>query len=117
MSYKRKVTGGLLGVIGFVLSPFSWWNDAVVNFPIAYVGGWIVGCIYRPAFLPAMIATYWFSNILGFVLMQKGAEKVIRKGTSWKYTKRELKRDLLLSFVYTAVILALVYVGFLRLPH
>src|SRR5689334_3624766 len=29
MSWKRKATGGLLAIIGYALSPLSWWNDAV----------------------------------------------------------------------------------------
>jgi len=35
MSWKRKVQGGMLGFIGFMLSPLSWWNDAFVNLPLA----------------------------------------------------------------------------------
>ena len=35
VAWKRKITGGILGVVGFMLSPLSWWNDAVVNLPLA----------------------------------------------------------------------------------
>ena len=35
MSWKRKAYGGLLGFIGFLLSPLSWWNDLFVNVPLA----------------------------------------------------------------------------------
>ena len=28
--------GGILAVIGWVLSPLTWWNDLLVTIPIAY---------------------------------------------------------------------------------
>ena len=36
MSLGRKIKGGVVAMIGFLLSPLSWWNDAFVNIPIAY---------------------------------------------------------------------------------
>ncbi len=35
MPRKRKVAGGLLAVLGFILLPLSWWNEAFVNLPLA----------------------------------------------------------------------------------
>ena len=35
MPVKRKIYGGFLSVLGFMLSPLSWWNDAFVNLPLA----------------------------------------------------------------------------------
>jgi len=32
----RVLLRGTLGVAGFILSPLSWWNDVIVNFPLAY---------------------------------------------------------------------------------
>ena len=29
----RRVAGGFLGFIGYMLSPLSWWNDLFVNVP------------------------------------------------------------------------------------
>ena len=31
----RRGAYALAGIIGYVLSPASWWNDAVVNIPLA----------------------------------------------------------------------------------
>src|SRR5215475_8182894 len=77
MAWKRKVYGGVLGFIGFMLSPLSWWNDAFVNLPLALAFAWIVGLVYRPAFSAALIIGYWLTNVLGLVLLQKGGSKLI----------------------------------------
>lgn len=106
MAWKRKFQGGLLGFVGFMLSPLSWWNDWFVNMPIALAGGWLAGWIYKPAFLPAAIATYWLTNILGFVLMHKGAQKLVGNEDK-RYTRRDLARDVCVSLIYTAIIVTL----------
>ena len=37
---KRKVCGGTLAFIGYMLSPLSWWNDLFVNWPLALAFAW-----------------------------------------------------------------------------
>jgi len=76
VAWKRKLQGSVLGFIGFMLSPLSWWNDAFVNLPLAVGFGWLVALIYRPAFEGAVIAGYWLTNVLGLVLMHKGYKQV-----------------------------------------
>jgi hypothetical protein len=108
MSWKRKTTGGVLGVIGFMLSPLSWWNDLFVNVPLAVGFGWLVSLMYRPAFEAAVVVGYWLTNVLGFVLMQKGAQRMFTDQPSKPYSRRALLKDVLISLLYTALILALV---------
>ena len=69
MSWKRKVRGGLIGFIGFLLSPLSWWNDLIINVPLAVGFAWLVSLVYKPAFEVAVIVGYWLTNVLGFVLL------------------------------------------------
>lgn len=120
MAWKRKLTGGVLGVVGFMLSPLSWWNDAVVNLPLALVFAWVVGIFYRPAAKPdsaafnaAIILGYWLTNVLGFILMHKGAQQVLSKEEK-KYSRRALLRDIGVSIAYTALIVILIKVGVLK---
>jgi hypothetical protein len=105
--WKRKFRGGLLGFIGFMLSPLSWWNDAFVNLPLALAFAWSVSFFYRPAFGCALIAGYWLTNVLGLILMQKGAGQILSKEGSKPYTRRDLLRDSLISVLYTLLILML----------
>ena len=113
MAWKRKVSGGVLAVIGFMLSPLSWWNDLFVNVPLALAFAWIVSFFYRPAFEACVVVGYWLSNVLGFVLMHKGAQKLISKEER-RYSRRDLLRDLGISLLYTALILALLQLGVLK---
>jgi len=110
MSRKRKIQGGVLGLIGFLLSPLSWWNDAFINLPLAIGFGWLVALVYRPAFEAAAIVGYWLTNVLGFVLMHKGAQKLLRDGEPKPYSMRAFGKDLAVSLLYTVLI-----VGLLRL--
>ena len=108
MGWKRKVHGGVLGFIGFMLSPLSWWNDLFVNVPLALAFAWVVSLFYRPAFEAACIAGYWLTNVLGFVLMHKGAKKIIVEGQEKTYSRRDLARDIGISLLYTLLIVVLI---------
>jgi hypothetical protein len=120
VAWKRKVTGGILGVIGFMLSPLSWWNDAVVNLPLALIFASLVGLVYRPAANPGshtfdamVILGYWLTNVLGFVLMHKGAQQALFREEK-KYSRRELVKDVAISLAYTALIVVLIKMGVLK---
>ncbi len=113
MAWKQKFSGGLLAGIGFMLSPLSWWNDLVVNLPLALAFAWVASLFYRPAFEACVIVGYWLTNVLGFVLMHKGAQKMLSKEQR-KYSRRDLVRDLGISLLYTALILVLLKTGILK---
>src|SRR6266436_2419090 len=103
MAWKQKFSGGILAGIGFMLSPLSWWNDLVVNLPLALAFAWVASFFYKPAFEACVIFGYWLTNILGLVLMQKGAQKILSKQER-KYSRRDLFRDLAISLLYTGLI-------------
>ena len=113
MALKRKITGGVLAVVGYMLSPLSWWNDLWVNVPLALVFAWTVSFFYRPAFKPCLVIGYWLTNVLGFVLMHKGAQQVLTKEER-KYSRRDLLRDVGISLLYTGLIIALLETGILK---
>lgn len=108
MGWKRKAYGGVLGFIGFMLSPLSWWNDLFVNVPLAVGFAWLVALIYKPAFEPAVIIGYWLTNVLGFVLMHKGAAKILEDDIPGTVPRRHLLRDVGISLAYTLLIVLLV---------
>jgi len=120
MAWKRKLSGGVLGVIGFMLSPLSWWNDAIVNLPLAWLFASAIALIYRPAAEPGskvfdalVILGYWLTNVLGFVLMHKGAQQVLSKEEK-KFSRRELLKDVAISLAYTGLIVLLLKLGVLK---
>ena len=113
MGWKGKVGGGVIGFVGFMLSPLSWWNDAFINLPIAIGFGWIIGRFHERAFAPAVVLGYWLTNIVGLVLLHKGVQQAARAADK-RYTRRHLAHDLAVSIAYTLLILALVWLGLLR---
>jgi len=113
MAWKRKVTGGVLAFVGYMLSPLSWWNDLFVNVPLALAFAWIVSVFYKPLFAASFVAGYWLTNALGFVLMHKGAEKALNSQDR-PYSRRALLRDVGISLLYTALILVLLKLKILK---
>jgi hypothetical protein len=113
MAWKRKITGGVLAFVGFMLSPLSWWNDLLINVPLAVGFAWAISLVYEPAFSAAVVVGYWLTNVLGFVLMHKGAQKILSNGER-KYSRKDLLRDVGISLLYTLVIVALVHFGVLK---
>jgi len=120
MPWKRKVAGGILAVLGFMLSPLSWWNDAFVNLPLALAFAWLVSSVcaqsWRGAvFNVAVVVGYWLTNVLGFVLLHGGARRLLTNADSVTASKGgELKKDLLVSLAYTALIVILIKLGVLK---
>lgn len=125
MSWKRKTAGGLLALIGYMLSPLSWWNDAFVNVPLALAFAWVLTLFYklsipgqnhdraRTVFEASWIVGYWLTNVLGFVLMHKGAQKMLREQEK-KYSWRDAVRDIAISLLYTALIVLLLKLGIVK---
>ena len=99
--------------IGFMLSPLSWWNDLFVTVPLALAAAWVVALLYPPAFEATVVVAYWLTNVLGFVLMHKGAERIFSSNQK-KYSRRDLLRDVGISLVYTGVIVLLLGLGILK---
>lgn len=113
MAWKRKFSGGVLAAIGYLLSPLSWWNDMFVNVPLALMFAWVVSAFYKPAFSIAMVTGYWLTNVLGFVLMHKGAQQMLSNEEK-RYARKEFLKDVLISLAYTLLILVLIKFGVLK---
>lgn len=101
--------------IGFMLSPLLWWNDLFINIPLAYLFAWVCSLVYSGLFLSAFVVGYWLTNVLGFMLMHHGFRAAV-KSTNKLSTKRELKKDSLLSLAYTIIVVILVLCGVIKPP-
>jgi len=115
MNWFKKLRGGALVSLGYMLSPLSWWNDLFFNLPIALIFGYGASWINSSWFLPGTVIGYWLSNVVGIVMMQFGAGEILSREEN-----RNLKRDLLLGLggatLYTLVVAALVYLKVLKVP-
>lgn len=105
----------LLG-LGWLLSPLCWWNDLVINLPLAYGVGLLVKQVRPEWFVGGLIAGYWLSNVAGIVLMQTSALEVFQDPNQPSNLKRELLWGLVTSTVYTLLVFALVELGVIHTP-
>jgi hypothetical protein len=112
----KKLRGGFFLVIGYLLSPLSWWNDLFFNLPVAYGFGYLCSLFSADLLVPCAIAGYWLSNIAGIMLMQAGAVDVFQNQPQERDLKKELLMGLASSTVYTLVILALIQFQILDTP-
>jgi len=64
--------------LGWLLSPLSSWNDAIVNIPLAYVLSIVVIKTFHSDFVITLLAAYWFTNILGIVMMVASGQSIFR---------------------------------------
>ena len=114
--WLKKIRGGLLLAIGYLLSPLCWWNDIFFNLPIAYAFGYICSWLSPDLLFPCTIVGYWLSNILGILLMQLGTLDVFTDKPKEKNLKKELLTGLVSSTVFTVVIVALIHFNVLETP-
>jgi len=107
---------GLITFVGFLLSPLSWWNDALINLPLSYFFAFALGWVWdlffsvsRLGFLLLFLLGYWLTNLLGMIMMQHGVKKAInaeKRNYHWVI-------DLAISLGYSLFITALIYWDYL----
>jgi hypothetical protein len=72
---KSRWIAAVLVAVGYVLSPLSWWNDALVNLPLAWLIASAVTRLLPGSFEAAILVAYWLTNLAGFLLMYLGGKK------------------------------------------
>ncbi|MCK9293147.1 MAG: hypothetical protein WCY27_02520 [archaeon] len=112
---KKYFKGGLITAVGYVLSPLSFWNDMLVNIPLAYGFAYLFSFLIKGVFLESMIIFYWITNIVGMLMMHYGVKKIVSKNNS-KLTKKDLIINIIISIAYTLLIVLLIKLNILKLP-
>lgn len=111
----RRLGAGLILIIGFLLSPLCWWNDLVINLPLAYGFGYLCNLFIQGWLIPGAIAGYWLSNLGGILLMQVGGTQILQQKAEQKSFKKVLLSGIISSSVFTTILLLLVHFQFIDL--
>jgi hypothetical protein len=106
----------LLLALGWLLSPLCWWNDLVINLPLAWGVARLLAFWHPAWFTPGLVIGYWLSNVAGILLMQSSALEVFRSGDEPRNSRRELLVGLATSTAYSLAVFALVKTGLLHTP-
>jgi hypothetical protein len=69
--------------------------------------------VLQAAFGVSLVIGYWLTNVAGFILMHKGGQQLLTEKRG-RYSWRDLGRDVGISLLYTALIVALVKFGILK---
>ncbi len=100
----RRLAGGLIAGVGYILSPLSWWNDLVVNVPLALAMASLLRRLAGVDLEKGFAASYWLTNSLGLVLMVLGGGYGLRG----KVRVRDVVMSLLVASAYTAAALMVI---------
>jgi hypothetical protein len=109
-SSKFRLKGTIVFITGWLLSPLTWWNDIILNIPIAYFIANIINKILPGSFMVAMIVSYWATNLIGLLLMYSGGKEAIGK----KLSRKDWIISLGIGIVYTVIMLALINKGWVK---
>lgn len=105
---NKKWTSLLIGFIGFILSPITWWNDAFINIPISYLCASYIAYFSPKLFSVSLIIFYWLTNILGVFLMYISGKNFFY---SFKIT---FGKQFIIITLYTVIIVILSLQGIIK---
>lgn len=110
------IKNNLMAMVGFLLSPLSWWNDLFVNVPLAYAFAYALGNVLRLfseisrlSFIVLFVGGYWISNLLGMIMLKAG---LFNLAGYEKKSGFSLKWDLIIVFLYSIFISIVIYKDF-----
>lgn len=109
---KYHLLNIILVTTGFILSPLSWWNDLVINVPLAYLISYPFSLLNESFFLPSFVLAYWFTNLLGLFMLHWGGEALITNNE----TSFSIRRSIIVSLIYTLLMILIVLFGWLASP-
>ena len=116
-SVRGKSYARFLVLVGYILSPLSWWNDPFVNIPLSYAFAVPFAAIDRRLLVPMMALGYWLSNVLGLLLMHHGTAVLMKKQEALPVAPgKGIRKALMVSLLYTLLIVLLAQLGIVRFP-
>ena len=108
---RKNLINRLVFFIGWLLSPFTFWNDAFVNIPLSYLIANLLFRLTKSDFLTLVLAAYWFTNVAGLCIMY-AAGRDIGKGRVGPI--KGVFSLIITGVIYSLIIIALGKLGIIR---
>lgn len=105
---KKRLISAIIAFVGLMLSPITWWNDPFVNIPISYITASIVAGFSPNLFYTSFLIFYWFSNLLGVLLLYKGGKGFIEA------RRISRSKQVIAILVYSFIIVLLSIYGIIK---
>lgn len=105
MNNIKKIILTVIWFIGWLLSPFTWWNDVFVNIPLAYLLGSVINFFVPKGFLVTFIFMYWLTNFIGIFIMHICHRELLRDRFRVESRHSLVLTILIYSFIITALVL------------
>ena len=95
MSKTKVLLRSSAFLVGYILSPASWWNDLFVNVPLALIFARITTVFLGDHYFSlAFSIGYTITNIIGVLLMKIGISGIRRDN---------VLKDIVLSILYSVI--------------
>jgi hypothetical protein len=107
----RKSINRLVFIIGWLLSPLTFWNDLFINIPVAYFTSSLLRRFFNWDFALLVIVCYWASNIVGVIMMYLSGKNIIKQGGS---IPREIAILLGAMIAYSVILVLIAKTGILK---
>ena len=107
----RNFINRLVFFVGWLLSPFTFWNDAFINIPVSYLAASFLTRFIHIHFLTLVLVCYWLSNVVGIAMMYASGRSLIKEGRS---IAREMLKFLVTMAVYSLILILLGKSGILK---
>jgi len=107
----KKLLNRTIFFLGWLLSPFTFWNDAFINIPLSYICANLFIRLFPSNFLLTVLIFYWVSNLVGVFMMYAAGKNILKGG---KNSIRELVKLLCVITLYSLTLLLLGRMGILK---
>lgn len=107
----KKIFYRTIFFIGWLLSPFTFWNDAFINIPLSYALASVLVRFIAVKFLFLVLISYWLSNLIGIIMMYISERSIIQEG---KKPILEFFKLLATLIIYSGILILLERLGVLK---
>jgi hypothetical protein len=107
----NKLVSRALFLIGWLLSPLTFWNDAFINIPLSYMIANLLFRVFKGDFLALLLGAYWFTNLAGLAIMYAAGKEAVKGRVG---VVKSLLSLVITTAIYSFILSLIVKLGFIK---